>query len=54
MKLFEFDTAVKRIGDAYVESAQGEVLTGEVVHLTFPNMNGDCHIKSGHIDGTLC
>ena len=45
---------MKRIRDAYVASAQGEVQTGEVVHLTFPNTNGDCHIKSGHIDGTLC
>lgn len=54
MKLFEFDTAVKRIRDAYVASAHGEVQTGEVVHLTFPNTNGDCHIKSGHIGGTFC
>lgn len=26
--------------------------TGDVVHLAFPEANGDCHIKSGHIAGT--
>ena len=52
MTLFEFDTAVQRIHDAYVASAQGNVQTGEVVHLTFPEANGDCHVKSGYIAGT--
>ena len=52
MALFDFETAVQRIHDAYVASAQGNVQTGEVVHLTFPEANGDCHVKSGSIAGT--
>ena len=54
INVFEFDSAVKNIKDAYIASAQGTVQTGKVVHLTFPRTNGDCHIKSGHIDGTSC
>ena len=52
MALFDFDVAVSRIHDAYVASAQGNVQTGDIVHLAFPEANGDCHIKSGHIAGT--
>ena len=52
MALFDFETAVQRIHDAYVASTQGNVQTGEVVHLTFPEANGDCHVKSGSIAGT--
>ncbi|MEH6522983.1 ornithine cyclodeaminase family protein [Sulfitobacter sp.] len=50
--LFDFDTAVNRINDAYIASTQGNVQTGDVVHLAFPEANGDCHVKSGHISGT--
>ena len=52
MALFDFETAVQRIHNAYVASAQGNVQTGEVVHLTFSEANGDCHVKSGYIAGT--
>lgn len=52
MALFDFDVAVQRICDAYIASAQGSVQTADVVHLAFPEANGDCHIKSGHISGT--
>ena len=52
MALFDFDAAAKRIKKAYVASAQGEVQTGDVVHLAFPEAQGDCHVKSGHIAGT--
>ena len=52
MELFEFDSAVQRIQAAYVASAEGNVQTPDVVHLGFPEANGDCHIKSGHIAGT--
>ncbi|MEP1612495.1 MAG: ornithine cyclodeaminase family protein [Roseobacter sp.] len=52
MTLFDFDEATDRIRDAYVSSAQGTVQTGDVVHLTFPDAKGDCHVKSGHIAGT--
>ncbi|MEP3295495.1 MAG: ornithine cyclodeaminase family protein [Pseudoruegeria sp.] len=52
MALFDFDAAVRSIHDAYVASTTGNVQTGDVVHLAFPEANGDCHVKSGHIAGT--
>ena len=52
MELFEFNEAEKLIQNAYIASAEGNVQTAEVVHLGFPEANGDCHIKSGHINGT--
>ena len=51
-KLFQFDTAARVISEAYVASSGGHVQTGDVVHLRFPESNGDCHIKSGHIRHT--
>ena len=50
--LFDFDAAVCCIQDAYIASAEGYVQTGEVVHLSFPKTNGDCHVKSGYIADT--
>tara|TARA_B100000780_G_scaffold114500_1_gene80231 strand:- start:380 stop:1339 length:960 start_codon:yes stop_codon:yes gene_type:complete len=47
--LFDFDAAVRCIQEAYIAAAEGYVQTGDVVHLSFPKTNGDCHIKSGHI-----
>ena len=52
MALFDFDAAVQRIHNAYVASSQGNVQTGDVVHLAFTKANGDCHVKSGHIADT--
>ena len=52
INLFEFDTTVQRIVDAYIASAQGNVQTGDVVHLAFSDENGDCHVKSGYIKNT--
>ena len=52
MELFHFDTAARVISEAYVASSNGHVQTGDVVHLSFPESNGDCHIKSGHIRHT--
>ena len=52
MELFEFNAAKNLIQNAYIASAEGKVQTAEVVHLGFPEANGDCHIKSGHINGT--
>lgn len=46
-----FDEAVARIKEAYIKTSQGEVQTGDVVHLAFPGHNGDCHVKCGHING---
>ena len=52
MELFQFDNAARVISDAYVASSSGNVQTGDVVHLNFPESNGDCHVKSGHITNT--
>ena len=52
ISLFEFNAAVQCILEAYIASVQGNVQTGEVVHLAFPDENGDCHVKSGYITGT--
>ena len=52
MELFQFDNAARVISDAYVASSSGHVQTGDVVHLSFPESNGDCHVKSGHISHT--
>lgn len=52
LKLFNFKEAVTLIQNAYVANAAGDVQTADVVHLGFPKTNGDCHIKSGHIEGT--
>jgi len=52
MELFHFDTAARVISEAYIASSSGHVQTGDVVHLSFPGSNGDCHIKSGHIRHT--
>ena len=52
MELFQFDNAARDISEAYVASSNGHVQTGDVVHLSFPETNGDCHVKSGHIRHT--
>ena len=52
MELFQFDSAARGISKAYVASSNGHVQTGDVVHLSFPETNGDCHVKSGHIRQT--
>ena len=52
MELFQFDNAARDISEAYVASSNGHVQTGDVVHLSFPETNGDCHVKSGHIRQT--
>ena len=51
-RCLDFHDAVNRITDAYTKSSLNEVQTGEVVHLAFEESRGDCHIKSGHINGT--
>ena len=52
IELFQFDNAARDISEAYVASSNGHVQTGDVVHLSFPETNGDCHVKSGHIRHT--
>ena len=50
--LFDLELAARRIKDAYIASSCGDVQTAEVGHLSFPDVKGDCHIKSGYIAGT--
>ncbi len=47
-----FTDAVSRITDAYIKASQNEVQTPDVVHLSFNDANGECHVKTGHINGT--
>ncbi|MQY43732.1 ornithine cyclodeaminase family protein [Epibacterium sp. SM1969] len=49
--LFDFETAVDAVRAAYVAFAQGRVQTPPVTYLGFPEVAGDCHVKSGHIAG---
>ena len=53
MELFDFETAARIISEAYVASSSGHVQTGDVVHLSFPESNGDCHITVSYTHLTL-
>ena len=50
-KKFDFSLAVSQIKNAFVSSSNGGANIALVGHIPFPNENGDCHIKSGHILG---
>ena len=47
--LINFPDALQCISDAYIDSSEGRVQTPDVMHLGFTAVNGDCHIKAGHI-----
>ncbi|WP_425085227.1 ornithine cyclodeaminase family protein [Ruegeria profundi] len=48
---FDFPRAVDAIRAAYIAVAQGRVQSPPVTYLGFPEASGDCHVKSGHIEG---
>ncbi len=48
---FDFARAVDAIRAAYIAAAQGRVQAPPVTYLGFPEAAGDCHVKSGHIEG---
>ncbi len=48
---FDFSRAVDAIRAAYIAFAQGRVQTPPATYLGFPEVAGDCHVKSGHIEG---
>ena len=50
-KKFDFSLAVSQIKNAFISSLNGGANIALVGHIPFPNKNGDCHIKSGHILG---
>ena len=48
---FDFDKAVEAIRMAYISASTDSASIAPVGHIAFPDNNGDCHIKSGHIKG---
>ncbi len=49
--LFDMATGEKAVRDAYVASSEGRVQAPDVTYLGFPGVDGDCHLKTAHIDG---
>lgn len=49
---FNMAAATDAIRDAYIAQAQSRVQAPDVTYLGFPTSNGDCHVKSGHIEGS--
>lgn len=49
--LFDFQTGADAVRAAYVAMSEGRVQAPPVTYLGFSNADGDCHVKSGHIDG---
>ena len=48
---FDFSTAVDAIKDSYIAASNKAVTLPPVGHIEFPQSDGDCHIKAGHIHG---
>jgi ornithine cyclodeaminase len=48
--IFDVGSAYERIRSAFVADFEGRVQTAAVGYLHFPRVNGDVHIKSGHIE----
>ncbi len=49
--LLEYDQAAALIEEAYRASSLGKVNLPPVGHIVFPDHDGDCHIKYGHVEG---
>lgn len=49
--LMDYDQAAGLIEDAYRAASLGKVKLPPVGHIVFPEHDGDCHIKYGHIEG---
>ena len=48
---FDFDADVSVVRDSYISSSKRAVTLPLVGHMKFPQSNGDCHIKAGHVHG---
>ena len=48
---FDLPTACRAITNAYIASAEGRVQAPPVTYLGFDEANGDCHVKTGHVQG---
>lgn len=49
--LMDYDQAADLIEDAYRATSLGKVKLPPVGHIVFPEHDGDCHIKYGHVEG---
>jgi ornithine cyclodeaminase/alanine dehydrogenase-like protein (mu-crystallin family) len=49
--LMDYDQTAGLIEDAYRATSLGKVKLPPVGHIVFPEHDGDCHIKYGHVDG---
>ncbi|MEO9875528.1 MAG: ornithine cyclodeaminase family protein [Anderseniella sp.] len=49
--LMDYDQAARLIEDAYRATSLGKVNLPPVGHIVFPEHDGDCHIKYGHVEG---
>lgn len=50
--LIDLRNIAPAIEDAYRAASVGEVNLPPVGHITFPDLNADCHIKYGHLSGS--
>ena len=49
--LMDHEQAARLIEDAYRATSLGKVNLPPVGHIVFPDHDGDCHIKYGHVEG---
>ncbi|OJG00075.1 ornithine cyclodeaminase family protein [Pararhizobium antarcticum] len=49
--LVDLDTGLAAVEQAYIAASQGRATIPPVGYLAFPEVDGDCHIKYGHISG---
>lgn len=47
----DINAALSAIEDGFKAFARSQVQVAPVVHLAFPDANGECHVKSAHIQG---
>lgn len=50
--LFDLDAGAQAVRAAYVAQAEGRVQTPDITHLDFPQARGECHVKTGYIQGS--
>jgi ornithine cyclodeaminase len=50
--LFDLSAGAEAIRQSFIAQSQERVQVPDVTYLEFQDVNGDCHVKSGYIDGT--
>lgn len=48
---FDREASLQAIQKAFIKFDQGQAQVAPVVHLGFPDVDGECHIKAGHLQG---